>query len=61
MFNTFFFLKFHIKFCVNEFCAMQDVSILCCQGRAWHQMKSTQGAGMGGGIPLRYVREKIKI
>ena len=28
------------------------------QGRAWGQNQSTQGVGMGGGVPLPYVREK---
>ena len=31
------------------------------QGRAWGQIESTQGVGMGGGYPLPYVRKKIKI
>ena len=49
MFNTcncfvinFFFLKFHIKFCVNEFCAMQDVSIL--------SSADPEGGGGAGGL-----------
>ena len=29
-----------------------------CQGRAWGQNQSTQGVGMGGGVPLPYVRKK---
>ena len=28
------------------------------QGRAWGQIESTQGVGMGGGIPLPNVRKK---
>ena len=31
------------------------------QGRAWGQNQSTQGVGIGGGVPLPYVRKKIKI
>ena len=30
------------------------------QRRAWGQIKSTQGVGMGGGIPLPYVRKKSR-
>ena len=35
--------------------------MLMYKGEAWGQNKSTQGLGMGGGVPLPYVREKIKI
>ena len=31
------------------------------QGRAWGQNQSTQGVGIGGGVPLPYVSKKIKI
>ena len=34
------------------------IHLLPDQGHAWGQNESTQGVGMGGGVPLPYIRKK---